>query len=72
MNVYVFPPDMTGSPNDGTVLADVDDEPDTVAINFVPFWANDEIVNGIAAVTAENAVEGSDTLPPDEAVTVRV
>jgi hypothetical protein len=69
-NVYVVP-DTVAVPNDGAVVADVDD-PDTVAINCVPFCAKEEIVNGIAAVTAENAVEGSETFPPDDAVTVSV
>ena len=69
-NVYVVP-DTVGVPNDGTVVADVED-PDTVAINRVPFWTKDEMVNGMTAVTAENGVEESDTFPPDEAVTVSV
>ena len=64
-------PDTAGTPNDGTVLADVA-EPDTVATSRVPFCANDEIVNGMAAVTAENAVDGNETFPPDEAVIVSV
>jgi hypothetical protein len=68
--VYVVP-DTVAVPNDGAVVAE-DDEPDTVAINCVPFCAKDEIVNGIAAVTAENGVEESDTFPPDDAVTVSV
>ena len=70
VNVYVVP-DTVGAPNDGAVVADVED-PDTVAINRVPFCAKDEIVNGIAAVTDAKAVDGSDTFPPDDAVTVSV
>ena len=65
------PGNADGNPNDGTVLADVA-EPDTVAIKRVAFCANDEIVKGTTAVTAENAVDGNDTFPPDEAVTVSV
>jgi hypothetical protein len=52
-------------------VAEIED-PDTVATSRVPFCANDEMVNGMAAVTAENGVEESDTFPPDEAVTVSV
>jgi hypothetical protein len=64
-------PDIAGTPNDGTVLAELAD-PDTVAINRVPFWTKDEIVTGMTAVADENGVEESDTFPPDDAVTVRV
>ena len=65
-------PDTAGTPNDGTVLAELAD-PDTVAISRVPFCANDEMVNGMAAVTDENGVDGRDILgPPDDAVTVSV
>jgi len=64
-------PDIAGTPNDGTVLAELA-EPDTVATSRVPFCAKDEIVNGMAAVTPENGVEGSETFPPDDAVTVSV
>ena len=70
LNVYVFP-EKVAVPNDGAVVAEVED-PDTVAINCVPFCAKDEMVNGMAAVTAENAVDGDETFPPDEAVTVSV
>ena len=52
-------------------MAEVED-PDTVTINRVPFCANDEMVNGTTADTAENAVDVRDTFPPDEAVTVSV
>ena len=65
------PGNADGNPNDGTVLADVA-EPDTVTINRVPFCAKDEIVNGTTAVTDAKAVDGKDTFPPEEAVTVSV
>jgi len=66
-----LPGNTVGNPKGGTVLAEIA-EPDIVVINCVPFCTNDEMVKGRAAVTAENAVDGSDTFPPEEAVTVSV
>jgi hypothetical protein len=66
-----FPGNADGNPNDGTVLAEVA-EPDMVAISRVPFCTKDEILMGTTAVTDAKVVDGRDTFPPDDAVTVSV